>query len=163
MRLLFALLLLAACAREAPPVAVPTFRDRGVPIGSIARGTLADLAGDWEVAESFPGGAFARPSTHLLVEPRADGTALLRFEGPGGLRDLVVRPGAPGRLVAEEGPELWLLWVDADFRTAVVGTPDGSFGWIMDRPGQASPDRRTAAREVLDFNGYDVARLEGGA
>jgi apolipoprotein D and lipocalin family protein len=158
MRLLFALLLLAACAREAP-VAAPSFRDRGVPIGSITRGTLADLAGDWVVAESFPGAAFAVPSTRLRVEPRGEGTALLRFEGPGGLRDLVVRPGAPGRLVAEEGPELWLLWVDDDFRTAVVGTPDGSFGWIMDRPGAASPDRAVAAREVLDFNGYDVTRL----
>ena len=55
--------------------------------------------------------------------------------------------------------ELWVLWVDDDFRTAVIGTPDGRFGWIMDRPGQASRDRTRAAREILDFNGYDTDRF----
>ncbi len=65
----------------------------------------------------------------------------------------------PGRWASGEVPELWILWVDDDFRTAVIGTPDGSLGWIMDRPGQASPDRTAAAREVLDWSGYDLGRL----
>jgi apolipoprotein D and lipocalin family protein len=69
----------------------------------------------------------------------------------------------PGRLAVEGSPEFWVLWVDDDFRTAVVGTPDGSLGWIMDRPGQASPDRTRAAREVLEWSGYDLGRLAGGA
>ena len=160
-----ALLAVVACGRPEPePVAeVPSFRDRGVPIGSVVRGDLGDLAGDWVISQSFPGAGFAAPDTRLMVTPGPDATARLRFEGPGGLRDLQVANTAPGRLRAENGPELWVLWVDDDFRTAVIGTPDGSFGWIMNRPGQASGDRTAAAREVLDWSGYDLSRLGSGA
>lgn len=160
-RALLLVLLLAACAPEPP--ATPSFRDRGVPMGSTTRGTLADLAGDWEVTAGFSGAPFAAPSTHLRVEPLDATRARLVFEGPGGVRDVVVRTGVPGRLVPEDGSaEIWVLWVDDDFRTAVVGTPDGSFGWVMDRPGQASPDRAAAAREVLEWSGYDLSALVAG-
>ena len=74
-----------------------------------------------------------------------------------GLPLQVVRPN---RWRAGEA-EFWVLWVDDDFRTAVIGSPTGQFGWIMDRPGAASADRTRAAREILDFSGYDLGRLEG--
>ena len=156
-------LALAACAREAPPVALPSFRDEGVPIASTLRGSAADLAGDWVIAESYPGRPFAAPGTRVTVEPGAGGVAW-RLDGPGGAVAHETVNAVPGRYEsrAESGPEFWVLWVDDDFRTAAVGSPDGTFGWIMDRPGRASPDRTVAAREVLDFNGYDVARLVGG-
>lgn len=153
---LLAALSLAACAAEPPPPA-ESFRDRSIPIGSTTRGGLQDLAGEWVIAQAYPG--FAVPGTRVTVAPGANG-AVLRFAGPGGVRDVAVAAGPPGRLVPRDGgPELWVLWVDDDFRTAVVGTPDGSFGWIMDRPGQASADRTAAAREVLDWSGYDLSRL----
>lgn len=153
---LLAVLTLAACAAEPPPVA-ESFRDRSVPIGSTTRGGLGDLAGEWVVAQSFPGSV--APGTRVTVAPGAGG-ATLRFAGPGGAQDLAVASIAPGRLTPRDGgPELWVLWVDDDFRTAVIGTPDGSLGWIMDRPGQASADRTAAAREVLDWSGYDLGRL----
>ncbi len=62
----------------------------------------------------------------------------------------------PGRL---EGiaPE-WVLWMDADARTMVLARPDGSGARILDR-GAPSPDRMRAAETVLDFNGFDPARL----
>jgi apolipoprotein D and lipocalin family protein len=119
-RALLLVLLLAACAPEPP--AAPSFRDRGVPMGSTTRGTIQDLAGDWEVTAGYPGVPFAAPSTHLRVEPMDGGRARLVFEGPGGLRDVAVRTGAPGRLIPEDGSaEIWVLWVDDDFRTAAVG------------------------------------------
>ncbi len=156
---LLALVALAACAAEPPAPPAESFRDRSVPIGSTTRGGVGDLAGEWVIAQSFPGAAFAAPGTRVTVAPGAGG-ASLRFAGPGGVRDLAVAAGAPGRLALRDGgPELWVLWVDDDFRTAVIGTPDGSLGWIMDRPGQASPDRTAAAREVLDWSGYDLGRL----
>ena len=54
---------------------------------------------------------------------------------------------------------LWVLWVDEGFRTAVVGNPAGDFGWILDRSASGGADRIAAAREILDFNGYDTDQL----
>ncbi|MFN6978455.1 MAG: lipocalin, partial [Gemmobacter sp.] len=66
---------------------------------------------------------------------------------------------APGRLaVAGEAAPWWVLWLDADARTAVIGTPGGSFGLILDR-GAIPADRLAAARDVLAWNGYDLGRL----
>ncbi len=72
------------------------------------------------------------------------------------------RPVGPGRITREmrDGTEeIWVLWVDADYRIAALGTPSGGFGRILVRPGQARADLIIAAREIMDFNGYDVSRL----
>ncbi len=71
----------------------------------------------------------------------------------------------PGRLsVRLEGVPVaapyWVLWVDEGYRTAVVGQPNGRAGWVLNRDPVIPQDRWTAAREVLDFNGYDLSRLE---
>ena len=58
-----------------------------------------------------------------------------------------------------EARQFWVLWVDEGFRTAVLGNPDGTFGWIVDRSTTGGADRIKAAREILDFNGYDTGRL----
>jgi apolipoprotein D and lipocalin family protein len=65
----------------------------------------------------------------------------------------------PGRITMGRGETLWILWVDADYRVAAVGTPSGAFGRILSRDPQPRPDLLRAAREVLEFNGYDVSRL----
>ena len=54
---------------------------------------------------------------------------------------------------------LWVLWADTDVRTIVIGTPSGRFGMILNREAHLPPDRMTAAREVLAWNGYDLDRL----
>jgi apolipoprotein D and lipocalin family protein len=51
-----------------------------------------------------------------------------------------------------------VLWADADYRTLVIGTPDGSFGFILNRGGFPA-DRLKAAREILAWNGYDLTQL----
>ena len=156
-RALLAVLLLAACGREpeAPPAEIVSFRDQSVPIGSTTRGATGDLAGEWVVSQSFAG-AFARPGSRVVVSEGADGRVTWAIDG----WTVVTEADGPGRYRWDD-LRLWVLWVDDDFRTAVVGTPDGRLGWIMDRPGQASGDRTVAARVVLDWNGYDVARLAG--
>ena len=151
MRIVWICLLLAACAKPALPVAPVTyFRDLTQPIGSTTRGGLYDMAGSWLVQAAFPGGQFD-PGDGIVLDFAADGTGVMN-----GLPLQVVRPN---RWRAGEA-EYWVLWVDDDFRTAVIGTPSGAFGWIMDRPGADSVDRNRAAREVLEFSGYDLGRLQ---
>ena len=52
----------------------------------------------------------------------------------------------------------WVIWADYDYRTLAIATPDGRFGFVLDR-GAIPSDRLTAAAEIFDFNGYDKARL----
>ena len=70
-------------------------------------------------------------------------------------------PAGPGRFTVpgQTGP-WWVLWADADYRTLVIGTPSGQFGFILNRDGNLPPDRMRAAREILDWNGYDLKRLQ---
>ncbi|NAZ37943.1 lipocalin family protein [Rubellimicrobium sp. CFH 75288] len=156
---LLLLVLLAACGRPAPeapePVAAPSFRDPAIPIASSLRAGAADLAGEWVVARAYPGGPLPLAAGTPLSLRMAEGGALLWSAGGRTLRTEEV---ARGRFRAG-GTELWLLWTDDDGRTAVIGSPDGRAGWIMDRAGRASSDRARAAREMLDFNGFDLARL----
>jgi apolipoprotein D and lipocalin family protein len=53
-----------------------------------------------------------------------------------------------------------VLWADTDLRTLAVGTPDGRFGFILERSGTLPPDRLEAARQVFDFNGYRTGLLQ---
>ena len=56
-------------------------------------------------------------------------------------------------------PELWVIWMDEAVRTAVIATADGRAAFILDRKPEGGADRIEAAREILDFNGYDITRL----
>lgn len=51
------------------------------------------------------------------------------------------------------------MWVDADFRTAAIGTSDGTFGAIINRGAALSDDRLKAATEILEFYGWDTSKL----
>jgi apolipoprotein D and lipocalin family protein len=149
-------LLVAACARPAPPP-VASFRNAAVPISSIALFDPARLDGAWREVAGYPLGQTCQAAVDL------------KFSGAGARLDgaachlplatsVVLEPSGPGRLRAG-GVELWVLWVDADYRTLVLGTPSGRFAAILNRDGPIPADRLTAARRVLDFNGYDLARL----
>ena len=163
------LLALAACT--APPAA--GFRDPAAPIASTTRFAPERLAGDWQVVERFaaagdPAGTAPERFAITLAGPErltlshdymhcndfecVDITEAKRahLTGPGRLA-LELRPGRPA--------EVWLLWVDADYRVAAAGTPSGRFGWIMARDGAARADLMTAAREILGWYGYDMNKL----
>ena len=53
----------------------------------------------------------------------------------------------------------WVLWADTDYRTLVIGTPSGAFGFVLNRGGLLPEDRLRSAREVLAWNRYDLALL----
>ncbi len=158
---------LVACNSATPPPEAG-FRDPEVLIGATSRYDAARFAGDWQVRAAFPGDGDLRavsfvPQGPTFVEHRQLCDAASRCEDRRAL--WVATEQGPGRYTlraAADGAEraLWVLWVDEGFRTAVVGTPDGRYGWILDRQITGGADRIAAAREILDFNGYDVGALQ---
>mgnify|MGYP003462378884 CR=1 FL=1 len=161
--ILGALVVLAACARPEPPA--PGLRDPDTQIASAALFDPVRFADVWHVAAAYGSEVLCGPlaETWVLSGPgryEVTGTAC----GPNGARAFAGKAAmtGPGRIIREglNGPEeLWVLWVDQDFRVAVIGTPDGRFGRILSRTPKVRPDLLNAAREVLDFNGYDTSRL----
>jgi apolipoprotein D and lipocalin family protein len=147
------LLGLAACA-PAGQVGDKGFRDADVPIHSIALFEQSWLEGDWVEVAGYPlrdgctGGA-------VTVGRRISGESCYLPAGD------MIRPSGPGRFTAG-GREFWVLWIDADNRTAVIGTPGGGFGAVLNRGAAIPGDRLEAARRVLAFNGYDLALLAPG-
>jgi apolipoprotein D and lipocalin family protein len=165
---LAALGLLAACAAPAPPSA--GYRDPAKGIYSNAVFQPERLAGRWvQVAEFAPGSAPACAASGMGITPQSPtrlavqadlclGGKPMRYNGEAE----VTGPGRVTLLGADPaglGAEWWVLWVDDGYRTLVVGTPSGQFGMILNRDAALPPDRLAAAREILDWNGYDLSRL----
>ena len=156
---LLALTLLAGCA--APLVKDGQgYRDTTALIGATARYDADRFAGAWVVRGSF---AFDGPDRVALVD--STGGPAFQLCDDGGTCEPLWLATATGQgryaLTQPNGTprDLWVLWVDEGFRTAVVGNPAGDFGWILDRKPTGGADRITAAREILDFNGYDISQL----
>lgn len=147
-----ALALLAACAPK--PVQQVSFRDTSRQVYSIAGLDPARIGGHWVQVAGFGadcGGGTIEigPTTHYAL-CLANGTAT----GAGAMTS-----GLPGRFdVPGLGP-FWVLWADADDRTLVIGAPSGRYGFVLNREAAIPPDRLKAARDILQFNGYDVAKL----
>jgi apolipoprotein D and lipocalin family protein len=60
----------------------------------------------------------------------------------------------------KQGEPLIAMWVDEGFRTAVLGTPSGRVGYILDRKPNPRKGRLKAATEILKFYGWDTGRLK---
>jgi apolipoprotein D and lipocalin family protein len=152
--------MLAACGVPAPQGA---FRNPSVTIASAALFDPARFAGDWQVVGAYGAGAACGRLAERWV-PAGQGAFRVTGDacGPRGRRALNAgaRMVGPGRIArGGDAAPIWVLWVDADYRIAVIGTPDGSFGRVMARSATPRADLIAAAREVLDFNGYDPAGL----
>ena len=157
-------LALSAC------VALPEYRDTDVPISSMATFDAAAYAGTWYEIASFPvpfqSGC---RNTTAIYTPSGNGTlnvlnACDTDDGPKTIAG-TARIDGPGRLeIRLQGvpiaADYWVLWVDTDYRTAVVGTPAGRSGWILNREPVIPADRLKAARDILAFNGYDISQLQ---
>ena len=161
---LVALAVLASCA------AFPSYRDRDVPMTSMAVFDPLRYTGLWYEIASFPAPFQAGCTGTRATYGLADGGGLT-------VRNVCMKDGAlttiegtaeivgPGRLkVRLQGvpfpADYWVLWVDEGYRTAVVGVPSGRAGWILNRDPQIPQDRYRAALSVLEFNGYDISRLQ---
>lgn len=150
-----------------------TYRDAGVPIASKALFEPERYLGTWYEIARFPV-PFEAGCVGVTAEygPREDGGLSVRNtcrRADGTVRSVIEGTAevvGPGRLkvrfpsVPFVAADYWVLWVDEGYRTAVVGTPNGRAGWILNRDPVIPADRWAAAREMLDFNGYDVTRLE---
>lgn len=155
---LIALVFLMGCVATPPPMA--GFRKPGTQIYSNAVLVPDRLIGDWvQVAEfAAPGAApCAKGKARIAPGLRVEADLCLngvptRFSGP------LVAAG-PGRFTPPGGEVWWVLWADVGYRTLAIGTPSGRFGFILNRGGNLPRDRMTAAREVLEWNGYAVSRL----
>ncbi|SEW25549.1 apolipoprotein D and lipocalin family protein [Cognatiyoonia koreensis] len=179
MKQLLICLALAACAKApdvAQPGAVPgLLRNPTAPLASQTDVTAARLKGDWYVREER--GLRSLLGDEITI---SDGGAdsLVLMSDTGACSDqtnlcstytqrIALIPVGPGRwqvVQASDGfplDELWVLWMDFDDRTVAVGGPTGKYVWIMDRGRSGGTDRITAARDILDWYGYDVDRLEG--
>lgn len=150
-----------------------SYRDQSVPIASKALFDPSQYTGLWyEVARfptSFERGCVGVTAEYQLID--ADTVSVKNIcRNPDGSVKSMINGSAdvvgPGRLkvsfpsVPFVKGDYWVLWTDESYRTAVVGAPKGTTGWILNRDPQISADRLAAAKEILDFNGYDVSKLE---
>lgn len=161
MRPLSLLALMAALAACSPAPREVGLRNTGAPISSNASFDAGRFADVWHVAATYGDEARCGPLAETWVLTgaatyRVTGTAC----GPRGARAFAAeaRVTGPGRITRGD-EELWVLWVDADYRVAVVGTPSGRFARVLSRTPTVRPDLMEAARRVLQFNGYDPAGL----
>lgn len=139
-------------------------RDTSRAISSTTRFEADRFAGKWVIR-----GEFTHPGEKPLFgavtfERGADGIVGLRVKNKvGGQERYAARMKSRGRIIVGTPPygtEYWVLWIDADYRTAAVGTPSGSFGWIIDRKASGGEDRIKAAADIMRFNGYNISRLQ---
>jgi apolipoprotein D and lipocalin family protein len=151
---------LVACAPvpTAPPA--PTdiaFRNLSANIGATTRFDPMRFAGDWNVVARFveTGETAAhdviavtyQQGKDLIVVVASEGAQTYAYDGTA-----VLRP--------KQGDPLIIMWVDEGFRTAVLGTPSGRVGYILDRKPNPRKDRLKAATEILKFYGWDTRRLK---
>ena len=136
-------------------------RQADAPIDSMAALDAAHLTGTWAQVGGYGGHGCAPGEVTIAGQPgalriryglclsgqRVDAEGALLARGPG-------RYAAPGL-----ADDLWLLWMDEGARTAVFGTPSGSFGFVLNRGGALPGDRARALRDILAWNGYDPLAL----
>ncbi len=156
--LLLAALGLAGC------VPVSSFRDTEKVISSKAVLDLQRMSGDWSVVGYFPTPFEAGCEEIGLVLNLASLERTCRAQGAITRQDRApLRAVDVGRFQTQldgVGPTpLWVLWVDEGYRTAVIGEPQGRFGWVINHDAAIPMDRWVAAQRILDFNGYDPAAL----
>lgn len=159
---------LAACA------ATPngeSYRDQSASIGVTSRYDDVHFAGVWHVRGAYPLDAQLAQIQRLSTGPEGaawevvervcdtnDNCEQVRASWPAetdvpGADRLGDPRGGPARRAV-------VMWIDEGFRTAAIGDPNGSFAWVLDREPRGGADRIVAARQVLEFSGFDVDAME---
>jgi len=152
-RLIFTLLFaITACAP------VVGYRDASARITSVALFDPALFAGDWVVVASYDPALCG-----VRAGVTSKGFDWVEHKCNGDENHSIAPVTGPGRFTpnggAHKGREHWVMWVDQTYRTAVIGAVDGSFGMVLNRDRHIPSDRMQAAREILDWNGYDLGQL----
>lgn len=153
--------ILSAC--KSTTDGVEFHRNTKRPISSTTRFDATKFAGNWVIRGEFVHPGEKALYGNVVVEARAGGVTGIAVSNALGSRERYeASMDTAGRIIVGTPPfgtEYWVLWVDADYRTAAIGTPSGSFGWIIDRNRKGGDDRIKAAADMLVFNGYDKSRL----
>jgi apolipoprotein D and lipocalin family protein len=160
---LAAALLLGACA----PGTV--YRDTDVSMRSVDVDP-ARYQGRWYEIARYPA-FFQRGCTDVTADYalQGDGTiAVLNTCRRGDDRDSIAgtaRIVGPGQLKVRLGRipfagDYWVIWLDPDYRAAVVATPSGRFGWVLSRTPVPDPALLDQATAALAAAGYDTGALE---
>lgn len=170
--LLPVLLAVASCGAVAVVVG-PSYRDDSVTIASSASFDATRYVGRWYEVARYPNPFQADCAGAIADYALSDSPGVLTvrntcLDASGQPTDAITGTATDeglGRLsVRLQGVPVaapyWVLWVDEGYRTAVIGAPNGRVGWILNREPDIPADRLAAAREVLDFNGYDLGQLQ---
>lgn len=153
-----------ACTPTAVPRTTVSFRDATKPIYSNAQLDPARLVGRWAQVADFGRKSDACKPGGVEIAPAGTGLKLTYRLCQSGVNTRgagAMQPAGPGRFAVQNQPgPWWVLWADVDYRTLVIGTPSGQIGFILNRDGALPADRMAAAREILDWNGYDLTQLQ---
>lgn len=151
--------LLSNCVTK-PPTPTGQYRDASAQIYSSAVLQPSRMAGRWQQVAGFGPQSGCKPGG-VEISGKAQLTAVWRLclSGVEAKGAAPMLPTGPGRFDVA-GQAWWVLWADTDYRTLVIGTPSGGFGFILNRDARLPPDRLAAAKEILDWNGYDVDKLQ---
>ena len=151
---------LVACApvpTDPPATSDITFRNPSANIGATTRFDPVRFAGDWHVVARFVetgetaahdviAVTYQRGKDHIVIVA-SEGAQTYAYDGTA-----VLRP--------KQGEPLIAMWVDEGFRTAVLGTPSGRVGYILDRKPNPRKGHLKVATEILKFYGWDTGRLK---
>lgn len=96
-------------------------------------------------------------STSRPGSPRSARAVASVIEGSGGARIAV--NFAPIPLPRGEG-NYWVLYLDGDYRTALVGSPSGEFLWMLARTPFITDAQRAALDAAATANGYRLDLLK---
>lgn len=146
------LFILAGCVAAL----TPGYRDTNQPLSITTRAAPDLWQGSWHLRAATPG---METTTSL----RFDTGQITPDCAPACGAGWQTAPIGPNRwrLTNAEGDarELWLIWIDEGRRTAAIGEPKGRYAWVLDRSATGGADRIEAAREILEFNGYDAGQI----
>ncbi len=148
------IVMLSACVARTPAAPEGNFRPAAGEIYSSAVLDSSKLPGRWQQVASFGAEGCRAGGVDIKPDGRTAFRLCLNGRDVKGSGRLV--PTGPGRF-AIAGQDWWVLWADGDYRTLVLGTPSGGFGFVLNRGGTISADRMIAAREILEWNGYNMA------
>ena len=138
------------------------FRAASSPIYSNAAFDLNRLEGRWDQVAAFANGAKSKCRSGGAEFVRKANAVDVRYglclSGQTVAGQGTVVAAGPGRFRVDGkdglGQDWWVLWVDESYRTMAIGTPSGTFGFILNKGADLPADRLNAALEVFDFNGY---------
>ena len=173
---LVVLRLLASCTKVSEEPS--PFRDENILLATTTRFEAREFAGTWfEVGAFTPDGTPKAGDIWAVSAISKDEFGLgIATESCGGLdceihtvddpRDHQAKLTGHGQFdlidikFDKKASEVLLLWIDPDYRVAAIAFNGGKTASVFSRTKNIRSDLYTAATEVLDFNGYDLGKLE---